>query len=39
MSATMELSLTGTLKKFFGFSKFNGNQEKIILLSATGYSK
>ena len=30
MSATMELSLTGTLKKFFGFSKFKGNQEKII---------
>ncbi len=30
MSATMELSLTGTLKKFFGFGKFKGNQEKII---------
>ena len=30
MSATLELSLQGTLKKFFGFSKFKGNQEKII---------
>lgn len=30
MSATMELTLTGTLKKFFGFGKFKGNQEKII---------
>jgi ATP-dependent DNA helicase RecQ len=30
MSATLELSLQGTLKKFFGFEKFKGNQEKII---------
>src|ERR1700756_1936890 len=30
MSATLELSLQGTLKKFFGFGKFKGNQEKII---------
>jgi ATP-dependent DNA helicase RecQ len=30
MAATMELSLTGTLKKFFGFGKFKGEQEKII---------
>ena len=30
MAATLELSLTGTLKKFFGFGKFKGNQEKII---------
>src|SRR6266849_4310449 len=30
MSATLELSLQSTLKKFFGFGKFKGNQEKII---------
>src|SRR5665213_219134 len=30
MGATLEVSLTGTLKKFFGFGKFKGNQEKII---------
>src|ERR1700751_2718623 len=30
MSATLELSLQGTLKKFFGFGKFKGNQDKII---------
>jgi len=30
MSATLELSLQETLKKFFGFGKFKGNQEKII---------
>lgn len=30
MSATLELNLQGTLKKFFGFEKFKGNQEKII---------
>lgn len=30
MSLTAELSLQGTLKKFFGFEKFKGTQEKII---------
>src|ERR1700752_1514350 len=30
MGATLELSLQGTHKKFFGFGKFKGNQEKII---------
>src|SRR6185503_2883268 len=29
-SATLEISLQSTLKKFFGFGKFKGNQEKII---------
>ncbi|MGZ3866124.1 MAG: RecQ family ATP-dependent DNA helicase [Bacteroidia bacterium] len=30
MAAVLELSLQGTLRKFFGFDKFKGNQEKII---------
>lgn len=30
MSLTLEVPLQGTLKKFFGFEKFKGNQEKII---------
>jgi ATP-dependent DNA helicase RecQ len=30
MSLTLDLPLQSTLKKFFGFEKFKGNQEKII---------
>jgi ATP-dependent DNA helicase RecQ len=30
MAAVLEVSLQSTLRKFFGFDKFKGNQEKII---------
>jgi len=37
MNSTLELPLQGTLKKFFGFEKFKGTQEKIITSIMDGH--